>query len=414
EERVVEAATEEMILEAATEEPVVEVATEEVEVMAAVETEEPVIEAATEEVVVEVATEELVEVAMVATEEAEVNPLDLEGDIAAGEIVFNTTYPQTGFMCASCHTVTEDRERILGPSLYNISEIGLERIAETGDPDVATYVLNSMINPRDYIVPADDEGPYPEAIMPPNWGDVLTAQEQADVLAYVMSLGADEVEVEATEAATEEAADMMEVATEEAVEVVETEAALMQDTATEEAAPVETEEAAEAIETEEAAPVETEEAVEAVETEEAAPVETEEAETESAAAEVDVVAAAIAAGDVELGEQVFNMQYDTAVGPWICASCHSVTEDMLRLVGPGQWGLYERAEERLAESGDPDVVTYVRNSILMPQAYIVPADAGGPYPANLMPPNYGEVLTDEELDAVVAYLLTLGNPDYTE
>ncbi|MEM6284239.1 MAG: cytochrome c [Chloroflexota bacterium] len=187
EEAVVEAATEEAVVEAATEEVVVEAATEEAETVA---TEEMAVE--TEEAIAEVATEEPVEVAMAATEEpVVVNPLELEGDIADGEIVFNTTYTQTGFMCASCHTVTEDRERILGPGLYNIHEIGLERIAETGDPDVETYVLNSMINPRDYIVPADDEGPYPEAIMPPNWGEVLTAQEQADVLAYVMSLGAE-------------------------------------------------------------------------------------------------------------------------------------------------------------------------------------------------------------------------------
>lgn len=124
-----------------------------------------------------------------------------------------------------------------------------------------------------------------------------------------------------------------------------------------------------------------------------------------------LIAEAIANGDPVNGQAVYNQQYTTAVGPWICASCHSVDESQLRLVGPPMWGIYERAEERIAESGDADPVEYVRNSILMPTAYIVPADAGGPYPENLMPPNYGEVLTEQELNDVVAYILTLGNPN---
>ncbi|MEL6151056.1 MAG: cytochrome c [Chloroflexota bacterium] len=151
----------------------------------------------------------------------------------------------------------------------------------------------------------------------------------------------------------------------------------------------------------------TEEVVEVIETEEMVA----EAE-EVASGEADVetlIAEAIAAGDVENGQAIFNAQYDTAVGPWICASCHSVDESALRLVGPTMWDIHETAVERIAESGDPDPVTYVRNSILMPMAYIVPPDAGGPYPENLMPPNYGELLTEQELADVVAYLLTLGN-----
>jgi len=145
---------------------------------------------------------------------------------------------------------------------------------------------------------------------------------------------------------------------------------------------------------------------------EAEPEPTQAAVAEAAAAEDDPIAAAIAAADVDLGMQVFNEMYNTSSGPWICASCHSVDESVIRLVGPGQWGLHERAEERIVESGDPDVVTYIRNSILHPNDYIVPPDEAGPYPQNLMPMNYGDILTDEELDAVVAYILTLGNPNY--
>ncbi len=126
----------------------------------------------------------------------------------------------------------------------------------------------------------------------------------------------------------------------------------------------------------------------------------------------DVIASAIARGNVENGRTIFNQQYDTSVGPWICASCHSVDENQQRLVGPPMWGIYELAAQRAEDAGVADEVAYIHESINMPQAYIVPADAGGEYPQNLMPPNYEELFTEQELDDLTAYLLTLGNPNY--
>jgi mono/diheme cytochrome c family protein len=132
---------------------------------------------------------------------------------------------------------------------------------------------------------------------------------------------------------------------------------------------------------------------------------TEEVEEE---AEVDLVAAAIAAGDVANGQTVFGAMYQTSGGGWMCSSCHSVDESEARLVGPGLYNIYTRAEERIAESGDPDVVTYVVNSIIYPADYHVSADPA--YPENLMPQNYEEVLTEQELADVVGYVLSLGYP----
>ncbi len=131
-------------------------------------------------------------------------------------------------------------------------------------------------------------------------------------------------------------------------------------------------------------------------------------EAAEAAAEGDIVAQAIAMGDLENGQTIFNQTYNTSSGPWLCASCHSVDESQIRLVGPGLWGIYETAESRIAESSDEDVVTYVRNSILHPNDYIVPADNAGPYPQNLMPQNYGDIFSDADLNDVVAYTLSLG------
>ena len=90
----------------------------------------------------------------------------------------------------------------------------------------------------------------------------------------------------------------------------------------------------------------------------------------------------------------------------MCSACHSVSEDELRLVGPGLWDIGNRsAEERLSETDDETVVEYIYASIVNPQAYIVPGDPA--YPENLMPPNYEEVLTEDELNGVIAYLLSL-------
>ncbi len=122
------------------------------------------------------------------------------------------------------------------------------------------------------------------------------------------------------------------------------------------------------------------------------------------------VADAIAAGDPANGETVFLTPYDTAAGTWMCSSCHSVDAAQARQVGPALWGLSDRIDERAADSGDVNGVAYTYISILMPEDYHVIAEPD--YPRGLMPPNYGEVLTEQELADVVAYVLTLGNPDF--
>ena len=123
--------------------------------------------------------------------------------------------------------------------------------------------------------------------------------------------------------------------------------------------------------------------------------------------DTDVVAAALDAGDIVNGQALFMQVWETSSGPWMCSSCHSVTEDQLRLVGPGLYGIYEN-DERVTESGTEDIVEYVVQSIVEPQAYIVPGDPA--YPDNLMPMNFGELMTEQQLADMTAYLLSLGNP----
>ncbi|MBL8133849.1 MAG: c-type cytochrome [Anaerolineae bacterium] len=109
-------------------------------------------------------------------------------------------------------------------------------------------------------------------------------------------------------------------------------------------------------------------------------------------------------GDPVAGQVVFTTTYTTASGQWACSLCHTATQDEMRLIGPGLWNVSVRAETRV---DGQNAYQYVRHSILAPNDFIVPADAGGPYPPSLMPQNYQEVLTPEELENVIAYLFTL-------
>jgi cytochrome c oxidase subunit 2 len=90
-----------------------------------------------------------------------------------------------------------------------------------------------------------------------------------------------------------------------------------------------------------------------------------------------------------------------------CGGCHTLTDAGLQgTVGPSLDGLATRAasdqDGRLTKSGSKDAAAYIRQSILDPSAYIVPGYQ------DVMPKNFGDpsVMSPEELDAVVSYLLT--------
>jgi len=80
-----------------------------------------------------------------------------------------------------------------------------------------------------------------------------------------------------------------------------------------------------------------------------------------------------------------------------CAACHSTMGDAI-IVGPSLADIATRAGQRVAGQ---DTITYIKTSILDPSAYVNEGFN------DLMPKSFGTVLTSEELDALVAYLLTL-------
>lgn len=101
-------------------------------------------------------------------------------------------------------------------------------------------------------------------------------------------------------------------------------------------------------------------------------------------------------GDPIAGESLY---YETSLGVNAgCRICHSLQPNV-KLVGPSFAGIATRAETRVTGLSAEE---YLRQSILDPNAYIVEG-----FPAGQMVNNLGEILTDAQVDDLVAFLLTL-------
>lgn len=101
-------------------------------------------------------------------------------------------------------------------------------------------------------------------------------------------------------------------------------------------------------------------------------------------------------GDPIAGETLFaQVTIDSAPG---CASCHVTQADTV-LVGPSLAGIANRAGERVP---DQSAEEYLQNSILDPNLYVVEG-----FSAGLMYQKYKDVLKDEQVRDLVAYLSTL-------
>jgi len=122
---------------------------------------------------------------------------------------------------------------------------------------------------------------------------------------------------------------------------------------------------------------------------------TEETVTQEATAEVTPELSELALE----GKAVFERFYDEV--SFACVTCHYASSDN-RLLGPGLLSIEERFEDYDTE--EDDLEAYIRASILNPRDFIVPDDS--PYPENIMPTTYEDILSDDDLDALVAYILS--------
>ncbi len=111
----------------------------------------------------------------------------------------------------------------------------------------------------------------------------------------------------------------------------------------------------------------------------------------------------IAASPTDRGEALF-IGNDYVAGMVPCATCHTVTPGGAALSGPNLAGIAQTAATRIHGVAAAD---YLRSAILAPDAYVVDG-----YVPGQMNHGYADllltgVLTDADIDALVAYLLTL-------
>jgi nitric oxide reductase subunit C len=81
--------------------------------------------------------------------------------------------------CSTCHSTSGDTV-IVGPSLAGIASRGSERVEGM---DARSYITNSILEPRAYIVNG-----FPENLMPLNMGDQLASEELDAIAAFLLTL----------------------------------------------------------------------------------------------------------------------------------------------------------------------------------------------------------------------------------
>lgn len=81
-----------------------------------------------------------------------------------------------------------------------------------------------------------------------------------------------------------------------------------------------------------------------------------------------------------------------------CATCHSL-EPGIVIIGPSVAGVGTRAATQVAGQS---VEEYLKESITAPDAYLSEG-----FPASVMPQSYAQELTAEQIDQLVAFLMTL-------
>ncbi|RME06604.1 MAG: hydrogenase iron-sulfur subunit, partial [Anaerolineae bacterium] len=100
--------------------------------------------------------------------------------------------------------------------------------------------------------------------------------------------------------------------------------------------------------------------------------------------------------DPEEGRKLY---YETSLGTNAgCRICHSLEPGVV-LVGPSFAGIATRAATRIPGMSAEE---YLRQSILEPDAYVVEG-----FPAGQMVQNLGEILTEEQINDLVSFLMTL-------
>jgi len=81
--------------------------------------------------------------------------------------------------CIACHSLEKD-VRVVGPSWYSVGASAGERVE---GQSAGLYLYTSIVEPNAYI----NEG-YIAGLMPQTYKDVLSNEQMADVIAYLLTM----------------------------------------------------------------------------------------------------------------------------------------------------------------------------------------------------------------------------------
>jgi len=95
------------------------------------------------------------------------------GDAASGEKIFTTEQA-----CHNCHL-----DSPIGPSFPGKPSLATRAATRKPGYSAETYLYESIINPKAYVVPG-----YQGDIMPENFGAILDRQRLADLVAYLLTM----------------------------------------------------------------------------------------------------------------------------------------------------------------------------------------------------------------------------------
>ncbi len=109
------------------------------------------------------------------------------------------------------------------------------------------------------------------------------------------------------------------------------------------------------------------------------------------------LAAAEAVGDVAAGEVLFNEPLDGITHSLSCSSCHALDGQLAR--NPTFIGIGTAAADRIEGMSD---VEYLRESIVDPSAF----KPDGEWLSAAMPYRYPDLFSEDQINDVIAYLLT--------
>lgn len=110
---------------------------------------------------------------------AEPEAENIAGDVARGEVLFKTGTNEAP-ACSTCHQTEAGSGRfVLGPNLSGVAERAGERVE---DLEATEYLHRSIVHPAEYVVAGFRNFMYAQ------YGERLSPQEVADLVAYLMTL----------------------------------------------------------------------------------------------------------------------------------------------------------------------------------------------------------------------------------